>query len=146
CSVGAGPAGCTRRARASGDRDRRRNAPAGARTAGRGCLRRGGDPRLVGSRRSGGDGPEDGAGADAMSDTIDITLNGERRAVTRGVTLLQLLASLELDPRAVVVEHNRTIVRRPALGEVRVAPGDAVELVHFVGGGLADGHRRGDAP
>jgi len=70
-----------------------------------------------------------------MTDTIHITLNGERRAVTRGVTLLQLLASLELDPRAVVVEHNRTIVRRPALGEVRVAPGDAVELVHFVGGG-----------
>ncbi len=70
-----------------------------------------------------------------MNDTIDITLNGERRAVARGATLLELLASLELDPRAVVVEHNRTIVRRLALGDVRVAPGDAVELVHFVGGG-----------
>jgi thiamine biosynthesis protein ThiS len=34
-----------------------------------------------------------------------------------------------------VVEHNRTIVRRPRLGEVALAPGDAVELVHFVGGG-----------
>jgi len=70
-----------------------------------------------------------------VNDTIDITLNGERRAVARGATLLELLASLELDPRAVVVEHNRTIVRRLALGDVRVAPGDAVELVHFVGGG-----------
>ena len=70
-----------------------------------------------------------------MNDTIDITLNGERRAVARGATLLELLASLELDPRAVVVEHNRTIVRRLALGDVRVAAGDAVELVHFVGGG-----------
>ncbi len=75
------------------------------------------------------------AGADAMNDTIDITVNGQRRAVSRGVTLLELLGSLELDPRAVVVEHNRTIVRRPALGDVRIAPGDAVELVHFVGGG-----------
>ena len=70
-----------------------------------------------------------------MNDTIDIRLNGERRAVARGATLLELLAALDLDPRAVVVEHNRAIVRRLALGDVRVAPGDAVELVHFVGGG-----------
>lgn len=70
-----------------------------------------------------------------MTETIDITVNGERRAVTRGATLLELLRSLALDPRAVVVEHNRAIVRRPRLGDVTVAPGDAIELVHFVGGG-----------
>ena len=70
-----------------------------------------------------------------MNDTIDVVVNGERRAVTRGATLLELLAGLELDPRAVVVEYNRTIIRRPRLGEVTVAPGDAIELVHFVGGG-----------
>ena len=70
-----------------------------------------------------------------MNDNIDVIVNGERRAVAPGATLLQLLLALELDPRAVVVEHNRKIVRRPALGEVRVAPGDAIELVHFVGGG-----------
>ena len=70
-----------------------------------------------------------------MTATIDILVNGETRAVTPGATLLEVLAALELDPRAVVVEHNRSIVRRPALGDVRVAPGDAVELVHFVGGG-----------
>ena len=70
-----------------------------------------------------------------MSETIEIVVNGESRAVASGASLLELLAVLELDPRAVVVEHNRRIVRRPALGDVRVAPGDAVELVHFVGGG-----------
>lgn len=70
-----------------------------------------------------------------MNETIDVVVNGERRAVARGATLLELLAGLELDPRAVVVEHNRTIIRRPRLGEVTVAPGDAIELVHFVGGG-----------
>lgn len=67
--------------------------------------------------------------------TIDVVINGERRATRPGVTLLELLGELSLDPRAVVVEHNRHIVRRPALGDVRVAPGDAIELVHFVGGG-----------
>jgi thiamine biosynthesis protein ThiS len=65
---------------------------------------------------------------------LDIVVNGQPRAVAPG-TLLELLDQLGLDPRAVVVEHNRRIVRRPALGEVRLAPGDAIELVHFVGGG-----------
>jgi sulfur carrier protein len=69
-----------------------------------------------------------------MPATIDVVVNGERRIVKDG-TLLDLLAQLELDPRSVVVEHNRRIVRRPALGDVQVAAGDAVELVHFVGGG-----------
>jgi thiamine biosynthesis protein ThiS len=66
---------------------------------------------------------------------IDVVVNGEPRTVPAGATLLELLGMLGLDPRAVVVEHNRRIVRRPALGEVRVASGDAIELVHFVGGG-----------
>ncbi len=66
---------------------------------------------------------------------MDVVINGERRHITPGVTLLELLRELELDPRAVVVEHNRKIVRRPALGDTPVAAGDAIELVHFVGGG-----------
>jgi sulfur carrier protein len=65
---------------------------------------------------------------------VDVVINGERKEI-RGGTLLDLLAELELDPRAVVVEHNRKIVRRVGLGEVPVNEGDAIELVHFVGGG-----------
>jgi len=67
--------------------------------------------------------------------TIDVTVNGAPRGVPAGATLLELLGLLELDPRVVVVEHNHRIVRRPALGSVRIAAGDAIELVHFVGGG-----------
>ena len=66
---------------------------------------------------------------------MDVVINGESRRVTAGVTLLQLLHELELDPRAVVVEHNRKIVRQTGLSAVTVAEGDAIELVHFVGGG-----------
>jgi len=65
---------------------------------------------------------------------MDVVINGEKRKVT-SVTLLDLLEELELDPRAVVVEHNRRIVRRAGLSDVTVAEGDAIELVHFVGGG-----------
>jgi sulfur carrier protein len=67
--------------------------------------------------------------------TIDVVVNGESRAVAPGQTLLDLLGTLGLDARTVVVEHNRHIVRRPALRDVTVAAGDAIELVHFVGGG-----------
>lgn len=69
------------------------------------------------------------------SDTLALVVNGESRAVSVGTTLAGLLEQLGLDPRAVVVEHNRRIVRRDALGATRLAAGDAVELVHFVGGG-----------
>lgn len=70
-----------------------------------------------------------------MNRSIDVVINGERKQVAAGATLLALLGELELDPRAVVVEHNRRIVRRAGLGDVTVQDGDAIELVHFVGGG-----------
>ncbi len=66
---------------------------------------------------------------------IEVVINGERRAVPVDTTLLELLGSLHVDPRVVVVEHNRQIVRRPELERARLSAGDAVELVHFVGGG-----------
>ncbi len=68
-------------------------------------------------------------------ETLDITVNGQPRTVSDGLSLAGLLESLELDPGMVVVEHNRTIVRRPELDAVRLDNGDIIELVHFVGGG-----------
>jgi len=67
--------------------------------------------------------------------TLALVVNGESRAAPEGTTLAGLLEQLGLDPRAVVVEHNRRIVRRDGLGGVHLANGDAVELIHFVGGG-----------
>lgn len=67
--------------------------------------------------------------------TQDILINGEPRGMPAGATLLEVLEELDLDPRSVVVEHNRAIVRRGDLALVRVAAGDMIELVHFVGGG-----------
>jgi sulfur carrier protein len=66
---------------------------------------------------------------------VHISVNGESRTVTAPATLADLLQYLELDPRTVVVELNREIVRRPVLGATKLADGDSVELVHFVGGG-----------
>jgi thiamine biosynthesis protein ThiS len=66
---------------------------------------------------------------------MQITVNGDDRRVPTPATLLDLLDHLGLDPRSVVVELNREIVRRPRLGDTSLADGDSVELVHFVGGG-----------
>ena len=64
-----------------------------------------------------------------------LTINGDQRTVVGASTVEALLLSLKLDPRAVVVELNRAIVRRPAIASTPVADGDVVEIVHFVGGG-----------
>ena len=69
-----------------------------------------------------------------MSD-LQIVVNGEPRRVPAPATVADLLRELDLDPRTVVVELNRQIVRRPRLADTALADGDAVELVHFVGGG-----------
>lgn len=66
---------------------------------------------------------------------LEILVNGEPRRVPSPATAADLLRHLGLDPRTVVVELNRQIVRRPHLGDTVLADGDAVELVHFVGGG-----------
>lgn len=69
-----------------------------------------------------------------MSD-IDVTVNGAARRIPAPATLAGLIAHLGLDPRMVVAELNRRVVRRAELDATPVADGDEVELVHFVGGG-----------
>lgn len=71
----------------------------------------------------------------ASSDTIAVRLNGKDRDVPAGLSVRQLVESLDLDPRLVVVELNREILERDRYGETPVREGDHVELVHFVGGG-----------
>lgn len=66
---------------------------------------------------------------------LEILVNGEPRHVAAPATVADLLQQLSLDPRAVVVELNRQIIRRPQLHDTPLTDGDAVELVHFVGGG-----------
>jgi thiamine biosynthesis protein ThiS len=66
---------------------------------------------------------------------LEILVNGEPRRVPGPASAADLLRHLGLDPRTVVVELNRRIVRRPALDDTTLADGDTVELVHFVGGG-----------
>ncbi len=66
---------------------------------------------------------------------MEITVNGERRSVAEGTTILDLLASLGLDPARVAVELDRNIVKQAQWGATALAEGAEVEIVQFVGGG-----------
>lgn len=83
----------------------------------------------------GGERSDPAAEAGADGEAVPIVLNGEERTVPAGLTAAGLLRELEVDPRGVVVEVNRDIVRREALEETTVDAGDRVEIVRFVGGG-----------
>ncbi len=66
---------------------------------------------------------------------IPVTINGEARDLPDELTLDELLQFLELTENRVAIEHNREIVKRDRWTRVRVAAGDRLEIVHFVGGG-----------
>jgi thiamine biosynthesis protein ThiS len=70
---------------------------------------------------------------------IQIHLNGEPREVPENLTLAALLEWLKLPADRVAVERNREIAPRSTWAETNVQPGDQLEVVHFVGGGLAIG-------
>jgi len=75
-------------------------------------------------------------GTEVAERMIALQVNGVERAIPAGWTLSDLLASLELDARTVVVERNGTILRdRSSFASMELATADSVEIVHFVGGG-----------
>lgn len=64
-----------------------------------------------------------------------ITLNDDPYELAEPLTIADLLATLDIDPRGVAVEHNLTILKRDGFDSTVVQSGDQVEIVNFVGGG-----------
>ena len=71
----------------------------------------------------------------AMQTCVSLTLNGEDRSLDGPVSVDGLLQTLGLDRRKVAVERNEAIVPRSFYAETWLASGDAIEIVHFIGGG-----------
>jgi thiamine biosynthesis protein ThiS len=70
-----------------------------------------------------------------MQTVVNLTLNGENRALDGPISVSGLLASLKLESRKVAVERNMEIVPRSDYAETWLQNGDALEIVHFIGGG-----------
>ncbi len=64
-----------------------------------------------------------------------IYLNGEPREVEDGLSLSALVETLSDDPRGIAIERNLEIVPKSRHAEIRLEPGDRLEIVQFVGGG-----------
>ena len=66
---------------------------------------------------------------------VTIQLNGEPYELPGGMTVADLLARLDIDPRRVAVEHNLAVLKRDRYGSTTIETGDQIEIVNFVGGG-----------
>ncbi|HKQ71660.1 MAG TPA: sulfur carrier protein ThiS [Polyangiaceae bacterium] len=66
---------------------------------------------------------------------MKLTVNGEPHEVPDGITVRELVVRLGLGEGPVAVERNLEVVPRKAHVETKLAAGDVVEIVHFVGGG-----------
>ena len=66
---------------------------------------------------------------------MTLVVNGETRDVGDAASVADLLLALDVRAGRVAVEINEEVVPRAAFAERRLAPGDRVEIVNFVGGG-----------
>jgi len=66
---------------------------------------------------------------------MQATVNGERKDLPDGLSVAGLLRHLGVRPERVAVERNGAVVKRARHGEERLADGDVLEIVTFVGGG-----------
>jgi sulfur carrier protein len=63
------------------------------------------------------------------------TINGEPVELPDGLTVSTLLQHLRVRAERVAVERNGEVVKQARHGEQRLASGDVLEIVTFVGGG-----------
>jgi len=66
-------------------------------------------------------------------------INGRDVELAAETSLLDYLASVGLDPRAVAVEHNGEILQRDVYERAILRDGDVLEIVRMVGGGASTG-------
>ena len=66
---------------------------------------------------------------------MNLFLNGEATSAPDGVSVEEFLRHLGMPEKGVAVERNREIVPKSLYGTTRLAEGDRLEIVQFVGGG-----------
>jgi sulfur carrier protein len=66
---------------------------------------------------------------------MNIRINGKPESLVSDMSIEKLLSFRSLDPACVVVELNRTIVKKDCFGSTILKDGDTLEILRFVGGG-----------
>ncbi|PYV60239.1 MAG: thiamine biosynthesis protein ThiS [Acidobacteria bacterium] len=68
---------------------------------------------------------------------MTLIINGEHRQFVSISTVSTLLEQLNMKPDRVAIELNRELLPRDRWAATQLQDGDTLEIVHFVGGGLA---------
>jgi len=66
---------------------------------------------------------------------VAVRVNGEEIRLPEGASVASVLERLRVSTPRVAVERNREIVPKAEYAKTRLATGDVLEVVEFVGGG-----------
>ena len=66
---------------------------------------------------------------------MEVVVNGEIKQFAHAISVQELLDQFQIKPIRVAVERNQEIVTRSQYSATRLAAGDRIEIVTFVGGG-----------
>ncbi|HEY1584152.1 MAG TPA: sulfur carrier protein ThiS [Polyangia bacterium] len=66
---------------------------------------------------------------------MKLVVNGKPVELPDGSTVAALVSQLGVEPARVAIERNQDVVPRRTWAEARLADGDQIEIVTFVGGG-----------
>ena len=66
---------------------------------------------------------------------MKITLNGSPKEVSNDINILQLLDSLGLANKPVVIEHNKTAIFPRDYPTITLAHNDQLEIINIAAGG-----------
>ena len=66
---------------------------------------------------------------------MTVTINGQRRNLPEGMSLVEAVSRFFPDSGSLVVERNGSFVRPGEWVKTSLADGDVLEMIQFVGGG-----------
>ncbi|MET0754179.1 MAG: sulfur carrier protein ThiS [Pyrinomonadaceae bacterium] len=66
---------------------------------------------------------------------MNILINGETKEISSELNLSELLKHFSLPSERIAIELNKKVVRKKDWENIKIAEGDKLEVIHFVGGG-----------
>jgi thiamine biosynthesis protein ThiS len=66
---------------------------------------------------------------------MKVLINGETKEISNQLNLSELLKHFSLPSERIAIELNKEVVRKKDWENIKIAEGDKLEVIHFVGGG-----------
>ena len=64
-----------------------------------------------------------------------VKINGKKKEIESEISILNFLKSKEVDPKKVVIELNKEIIKTENYNKIVLKSNDEMEILSFVGGG-----------